>query len=1406
MRQAVEKTQTQRVDHGQRAEAARGTRATEGARAVVVARGPGPTSAESASSPQTPVGDRAPARTLPAKDSQVEPAKLGRALGSAAEQRERSAQEAWAPKPGREGRGSTAAAHSAAAVTGVAAAGPRAMAPPRLDARTVPLPVVESPAGGEHTVAAPDVAAAALSGVGPQGGKERRGPEPQMPAVPLQASPAERSRVTEAQGRAGRAAGKVASVPDAAASVRGARDAVAEPKEQAQAQAAAGMLTDLSEREPASPEIIALCERIRQIIRDKRPPDEDSLVKAKPEEMAKDAGESQQAQVQGEVQRAADTYTGIKETPQGSPAPAASELPNTPSSVETPEILASAAMPDAVPAASVSLDADVQSSAQQIDAAGMNTEAAQAARAGAEPGNPLHDAAAAQGSLDTLAKEDPAKVLAAQQRALATANSDMAALQAQAKQSLLSARGSHVQGSATQQRGMKQTEEARRQQAGRDAEAIFTSAQSKVQALLTPLADTALKKWQTHVDLYAKAFKDRLRKVEDWISERHKDVLVSIYDAVAGLPDWVSKEYDAAEKDFGDQITTLVIDISRDVNTVIKTCQDLIAQARKDIAAVFAQFGDDQTGWAAAEQGKFETKLNALDAQVAKSRDDFNKQLSQRASSTIQEARQQIAALREAAKGLLGQLADALNEFAKDPAKFILNGLLKLVGIQPADFWTLVHKIEQAISDIAADPKRFGNNLLKGIGDGFQLFFDNFGKHLLSGFLDWLLSGIRKEGLPLDVPTEITPAAIVKFLLQILGISWARVRKLLAEQLGEENVARLEKAAGLIATLVSEGLDGIVKLLKDAIDPQKIVETIIETGIRFLVETLIVKAVEFVISMVNPAGAIYQAVRAIYKILSWIFRNAARIFKLLEAVVNGIADVVAGNVAGMAKTVERALAMLIAPVIDFIAGLIGLDGLPGKIAQALKSLHAMVEAALRSVIKFLVDQGKKLLAKLGLGGKEPEKAKKQADAAAAIGESVSFGVNKEHTLWIKTEGGKATVMASSDPAPLTTWLDGLEKQLSTLAPESKASAEGLLAKARQLLTTTDQQADQLAASATQTTTQATTQSPDAAKAKNESVKKEEHTLAGVLSQLATLFNTALPAFPSTAFTVDESRYVLRIAAKQGLTPELEGKKQESVAAFLKSAETSTAISKAKKDQIPAAHALLDALKAKLDALTQAKKTDQAPDQAKLTEILQAEDQLSQALQKILKDVDIKKFDERYRMEGMVGSYANLKSLQTSDKMTPDHQPQHAILDHVATLPLFKGTRMRRELQGRSENAWSINLYAVRHEAGRTYGGKGTATKNEAIRRIEAILGGSPLDEKQKRANVISVLRLELAADVAAMKSVVARGETDAVWHDITELKDLSKDQQTALVQSIRAQVISGEAEIAGQDLDRLAEP
>ncbi|HVH12271.1 MAG TPA: hypothetical protein VM759_04425, partial [Longimicrobium sp.] len=520
------------------------------------------------------------------------------------------------------------------------------------------------------------------------------------------------------------------------------------------------------------------------------------------------------------------------------------------------------------------------------------------------------------------------------------------------------------------------------------AQSIFDSAQKRVEGLLEPLPRTAMAKWDAGVKLLSTEFEQSLARVKKWIDERHESTVLAVWDAVTGLPDWVTDEYDRAEKKFGDGVCELIREVSSEVNGVIAACETIIDTSRKDIAAVFAALPAELQGWAAEQQAQFGERLNGLADKAAKTKADFTRDLTAKAAQAVQEVREKVHALREAAKGLLGKLADAVNAFLEDPAKFIIDGLLKLVGIAPGAFWALVDRISAAIDSIANDPMNFANNLMAALGKGFQQFFDNIGSHLLKGLLDWLFSGLGSVGV--QIPSDTSLKSIITFFLQLMGLSWANIRKILAKHVGEKNVALIEKAWELISMLIEKGPEGIFEMVKEQLDPANLLSMVLEAATDYLIEALIKAVTPRIIGLFNPAGAIIQAIEAIFRVLQWIFNNAARIFSLVETIVGGVTDLIAGNIGGMANAVEGALARLITPVIDFLAGYLGLGGLPEKIASVIKGFQTRVLAIVDKVIGFLAKKAKDLLKAMGIGGKDevdendPEKAKKVAAGLADI--------------------------------------------------------------------------------------------------------------------------------------------------------------------------------------------------------------------------------------------------------------------------------------------------------------------------------------------------------------------------------------------------------------------------------------
>jgi hypothetical protein len=873
-----------------------------------------------------------------------------------------------------------------------------------------------------------------------------------IPPAPTEPGPAQQARQAKVGGAARSAAGAAKALPSAQETTTAARAAVVEPPEETAARARAALTKELGERPPPSPEIVALCEKIQTAIRKRRPVDEDALRATNPEKTAQEVGQGLNTSLATETTKAKTGYEELGKPPAGSPQLTPQTLTTPPTAVTDPGIDAARATPDPVPPENLSLDADKGAAEQKITDAKIERHSSEPIQT-----PPFSTVREGKAELDALAQDGPASVAAQQAQTLGQAQQGMAELQTKALVMLQSSRESTVTKVSGGQTAAKGSEQEQRAAASKYAQGVFNQARTDVMDAVTPLPGTAMKRWDAGVAILSTAFKNHLADVKHSVDKRHSGFgggLVGLLDDWTGLPDWITDEYTKAETAFGDGVCTLLKEISRDVNAVIAAAQARIATARKEIDKTFKELPASLQTWAEGERQKFGAQLDGLGQQVEQARTGFIKDVSGKAIAAVGAVQAEIEKLRQEAKGKLEKIYDAINAFLDDPIKAIIEGLLLILGIPPPAFWALVDRIKQVISDIADDPEGFLNNLVDAVKLGFEQFFENFGKHVIDGFWQWLFQGLTKLGV--RIPADFSLGSLVKLALEVMGISWPRIRGVLVKHIGERNVVLIEQAWTLISTLVEKGVDGVLELLKEQLDPAKLIDQIISAAVDFLVETLVKKVALKILAMLNPATAVLQAIELIYDLLVWIFQNAARIFRLVEAVVGGIADIIAGRISGAAAVVEKALAMMIPPVIDFFAELLGLGDLPWQIADIVKKLQAYVLSLVDRVVKFLVDKVKALL---GIGDDE------KGGADTELGKEVGFSdeEGESHRQWIDPSG--TPMMASTTEtvdARLKTWKSEAKGKFKD-NPDKLEQVRGLIAQAQDKLKEVNGEADTLAA-------------------------------------------------------------------------------------------------------------------------------------------------------------------------------------------------------------------------------------------------------------------------------------------------------------------------------------------------------
>jgi len=121
--------------------------------------------------------------------------------------------------------------------------------------------------------------------------------------------------------------------------------------------------------------------------------------------------------------------------------------------------------------------------------------------------------------------------------------------------------------------------------------------------------------------------------------------------------------------------------------------------------------------------------------------------------------------------------------------------------------------------------------------------------------------------------------------------------------------------------------------------------------------SVITAAITKLISMFNPAGAIVQAVMAIYNTVMFFIERGSQIAALAQAVFNSIGSIAAGNVAGAASYVEQTIGRSLPVMISFLARLIGLGGVSEHIKNVIKKIQTPIDNAMNKLANFIVQKG-----------------------------------------------------------------------------------------------------------------------------------------------------------------------------------------------------------------------------------------------------------------------------------------------------------------------------------------------------------------------------------------------------------------------------------------------------------------
>jgi hypothetical protein len=268
----------------------------------------------------------------------------------------------------------------------------------------------------------------------------------------------------------------------------------------------------------------------------------------------------------------------------------------------------------------------------------------------------------------------------------------------------------------------------------------------------------------------------------------------------------------------------------------------------------------------------------------------------------------------------------------------------------------LLRRAASVFRTIINDPIRFVGNLVRAGIQGFRQFLDNIRTHLVNGLVGWITGALSGAGLQL--PERWDLRGILSLVLQILGLTWQNIRQKLLRHIPETVLTVLETTFDILLTLVRDGPAAAWQKILEQLD--NLQEMVFGQIRDWVIRTVVGQAVMRIVSMLNPAGAVIQAIIAIYNTIMFVRERLQQIIQVAESFFNSIAEIAAGRIGAAATTVEQTMGRLVPVVISFLARLLGLGGISDTIRNIVARIRAPIDRALDRVVDWFVAQARRL--------------------------------------------------------------------------------------------------------------------------------------------------------------------------------------------------------------------------------------------------------------------------------------------------------------------------------------------------------------------------------------------------------------------------------------------------------------
>ncbi|MFJ5047948.1 hypothetical protein [Streptomyces sp. NPDC088719] len=784
--------------------------------------------------------------------------------------------------------------------------------------------------------------------------------------APVKPSPAQSARFRTMKADVAGKKTRLAAHAPAAAESKASQDAAVAPPDDKEAQSKTANAEKMNAAKPGEFDKKAFIDAVNKAIDSQAPKNLDEADK-----FAKSGKADQvKAEVDGKVTdgketSAKDIDTATKAPPDTSAAKDKEVTPLSPD--QAPGNPGAPSATDAVPEKQPAAVTDFSEGPAENDKAMADAEVTEEQLAkGNEP--EFTEALSAKKTSEADAAKAPAKGKAAEDQQLSTAKENAAASGAQAMAGLTATRataGKQVDGGKND---TKSKDEKKRAEVTAKLQKVYDGTKKDVEDTLSGLdkkVDSAFTSGEKSArDAFTADHKSRMKKYKD---KRYSGLMGKgrwIKDKFAGLPKAANDLYQESRKLYVSRMQTVISSVADIIGAELGRAKARIAKGRTELKAEVDRLPADLKQFGEEAAKDFAGKFDDLEATVDEKSEQLVQDLAQKYTAALNKIDEEIKKLQEANKGLI------------DKAKDAIVGAIKTINELKNLLLGILAKAASAIMKIIKDPIGFLGNLVKAVGAGLNLFITNIADHLKTGVVSWLLGTAVKAGL--DLPAKFDLKGIIQLIGSMLGLTWDNIRtRVTRKGVPDEAMSAVETSVPVAKNLAAEGPAGAVKEIQAETGDLK--ATILGKLTTYLIPTVLIAGITWIISLLNPASAFVRAVKGIIDIVTFIVTQGAQIADFVNAVLDAVIAIANGGQAGVPKLIEAALATSVPLLIGFLAALLGIGGLANKVKSVFQSVSRPVTRAIDKIVDFITKKGRALWAKRKNKDGHREKGRPGAD-------------------------------------------------------------------------------------------------------------------------------------------------------------------------------------------------------------------------------------------------------------------------------------------------------------------------------------------------------------------------------------------------------------------------------------------